>query len=220
MAGRKPGRSRANDDDIDVPGAPTLFSHAGTRYVAIGGKSGAFFVLDANTLAQVAWRQVLPYDSGGNPFPAVDPHGGPGENYYGIFGTAAVHASSGRLFVGIGGYSGAIDNTTTPFIRALDWATLADAWPLTGTNPPRYSMATPPVYSTPNEAGLGSPGVVNDVVFMGTTKAALYALSIADGHCLWPSGPIGAAGDYVLGPAIYGNSVVAGAGSTLYIWSL
>ena len=59
----------------------------------------------------------------------VDPHTGAGENMYGVFGTAAIHYGLGRLFVGIGGYGGAIDTPTTPFVRALDWATLADAWP-------------------------------------------------------------------------------------------
>jgi hypothetical protein len=212
---------RPNDDDVDVPAGPTLYSRGGTRYVGIGSKNGSFFVLDAATLVPVTSRQLLPYDALGGPFPAVDPHGGPGENYYGVFASAAVHASSGRLFVGLGGYSASIDNVTTPFIRALDWATLADAWPTTGANPPKYSAATPPVYSTPGETGLSSPGVVNDVVFMGTTKPGFYALAVADGHCLWSAGPLGGGGGaFVMGPAISGNYVVAASGSILYIWSL
>lgn len=211
---------RVDDDDVDVPAGPTLFTRGGTRYVCIGSKNGAFFILDANTLAPAAWRQLLPYDSAGHPFPAVDPHAGPGENYAGVFASAAVHSSLGRLFVGVGGYSGQIDNATTPFIRALDWATLVDAWPIVGVNPPKYAAATPPLYTTPSETGLCSPGVVNDVVFMGTTRPGLYALAVTDGHCLWSAGVLGGAGSFVMGPAIYGNYVVAAADTTLYIWSL
>ena len=52
----------------------------------------------------------------------------------------------------------------------MNWNDLSDAWPTTGINPPKYSMATPPVYSTSGEAGLTNIASVNDVVFVGTTK--------------------------------------------------
>jgi len=216
---------RASDLDVDVPAGPTLFTRAGQRYVCFGSKNGAFFVLNAGTLAQVAWRQLLPHDSTGAPFAAVDPHGtAQGENFYGVFGSAAVHSTCGKLFVGLGGYQGwygcGIDNTTTPFLRALDWATLADAWPTSGTNPPKYSMATPPIYSNACEAGLGSPAVVNDLVIVGTSRPGVYALSVADGHCVWTAGALGPSGAFVMGPAVYDNYVVYGVGSTLHVWSL
>jgi glucose dehydrogenase len=34
------------------------------------------------------------------------------------------------------------------------------------------------------EVGLSSPAVVNDVVFVTTNAAALYAFDVANGHCL------------------------------------
>jgi outer membrane protein assembly factor BamB len=211
------------DFDVDVPAGPMLFSRGGTRYVCFGSKNGSFFVLDADTMVPAAQRQLLPYDSAGNPFPAVDPPGGTGlrENKSGVFGTAAISTSLQRIYVGLGGYSGAIDNVTTPFIRALDWATLADAWPTTGVNPPKYSMAQPPVYSTPGETGLSSPAVVNDVVFVTTTKPALYALDAQTGLCLWAAPGIAATGGYAFGPAVYRSYVVNGiSNSNLYIYSL
>jgi len=73
------------------------------------------------------------------------------------------------------------------------------------------------MYATP-EAGLSSPAVVNDVVFITTSKPGLYALDAATGLCLWSAS--GLTGDFVLGPAIYGDFVVVGAGNMLDIWSL
>jgi outer membrane protein assembly factor BamB len=72
-----------------------------------------------------------------------------------------------------------------------------------------------------NESGLTSPAVVNDVVFVATDKAALYALDAATGLCLWsaPGLPSGG-GNFSLGPALYGNYVVNGAGKKVYIYKL
>ena len=73
--------------------------------------------------------------------------------------TPALHAETGRLFVGLGGYDGIGDGTRTPFIRSLDWATLADRWP--GVVGPdgvfRYTDATPPLvaWGLRNAYGLG-----------------------------------------------------------------
>jgi outer membrane protein assembly factor BamB len=205
---------RPDDNDVDVPSSPTLFTHGGVRKVGIGTKSGAFFVLDAHTMAPLARRQLLPYDEHGAPFSAVDPHEGPGENYFGVFGTAAVHGGLGHLYVGVGGYGGGIDNATTPFMRALHCDTLADAWPTVGTNPPKYAAAAPPMYATTGEAGLSSPAVVNDVVVVTTTKPGLYAFDAATGICLWAASDLGVA-DYCLGVAIYGDAIVAGIGGDL-----
>jgi hypothetical protein len=73
-----------------------------------------------------------------------------------------------------------------------------------------------------NEAGLSSPAVVNDVVFVSTHKTALYALDINTGLCLWsaPGLPPGGWPVYSLGPTIYGNYVVVGAGNIVYIYRL
>jgi outer membrane protein assembly factor BamB len=215
---------RGNDLDVDVPSSPTVVWRIGTRLIAIGSKNGSFFLLDPDTLAPIVRRQLLPRDASNNPLSGVDPHEGPGENYYGILGTAAVHYGLRRLFVGIGGYSGAIDSASTPFMRALDWDTLNDAWTTAvgADGVTRYTVPVPPMYTTPNEAGLSSPAVVNDVVFVSTSKPGLYALDAATGLCLWSAGglpsPVGTT--YVLGPAIYGNRVVIGAGNNVYIYSL
>jgi outer membrane protein assembly factor BamB len=233
------------DSDIDVPGSPTVYSLGGQRVVAFGSKNGSFFVLDAGTLAPVARRQLLPRAGGtglpgdrGAVIPAVVPTGGAGENSYGILGTPAIHSGLHRIFVGLGGYNGmnldaeaGIDQTRTPFMRALNWDDLHDAWPTsTGADGvTRYTNTKPPMY-TSLEVGLSSPAVVNDVVFVSTSPpphlggpANLYALSVNDGHCLWTAGglPPGAASViFALGPAIYGNFVVVGAGNTVFIYRL
>ncbi len=61
-------------------------------------------------------------------------------------------------------------------------------------------MPVPPLYTTPNEAGLGSPAVVNDVVLVPPSKPGLYALDADTGLCLWSA--TGLSGTYVLGPAV------------------
>lgn len=99
-------------------------------------------------------------------------------------------------------------------------------------DPRRYVKPRPPMYTTPGEAGLSSPAVVNDVVFCSTSKISLYAFAIADGSLLWSDnlgsqtgGFLGGYG-YCLGPAVCGDYVVAGAlyyggeGGALYIYAL
>jgi outer membrane protein assembly factor BamB len=212
---------RPDDNDADVCGSPTLFHHHDKTMVSIGTKAGAFFIIDAKTGVVHARRNVLPYVNNDptKPLPAVDPHTGPGENYFGVFGTAAVDQERHRLYVCIGGYSGAIDAASTPFVRALHSDTLDDAWPgVFGVDGVwRYTVASPPLYSTPNECGLGSPALVNDVVFVPTTKPALYALDATTGLCLW-SAPL--SGPQFLGPAIAGKHVVACCGSTVSIFAI
>jgi glucose dehydrogenase len=219
---------RAVDADIDVCGSPTVFTRAGQTVVGYGSKNGAYFVLDAATLAEVAKRQLLPKDEvTGAALPNVDP-GGAFENQWGIYGTAALHYGLNKLFVGVGGRID-IDNQTTPFVRALDWnsATLADAWPsavvaVGGNQVRKYTAGTPPLYSTAAEVGLSSPAVVNDVVFVSTNKPAMYAFDVATGNALWTAPGLPAANPFlwILGPAIYGNRVVIGCGGTVYIYSL
>jgi outer membrane protein assembly factor BamB len=243
---------RPSDQDIDVGGSPTLFDLPdGPRVVGVGCKNGSYFILDADTLEPVRWRQLLPsYDNGGR-IPAINTHGlddetaaiNPrhsnaysdtvdGENYSGIYSTAAWDPSTNRLFVGLGGnnyhtIAPGIDSDTTPFMRALN-CDLSDAWPTDGNDPPRYRNAiqglmpdgvTPiqAMYSNANESGISVPAVVNDLVFMGTTNVSIYAFSTADGTVLWTdqlgeqTGGYSGGYGYCMGLAICGDYVVAGA---------
>lgn len=218
---------RANDTDVDISSSPTIFMRGSTHVVGIGSKGGSYFLLDANTMTVLARRQLLPRDAvtGAN-ISTVDPHSGPGENLWGVFATAAVHTGLGRLFVGLGGYGGISDFHVTPFMRALDWNTLNDAWATSvqtvGPNQvSKYTVPVPPMY-TANEAGLSSPALVDNVVFVTTSKPALYALDATTGLCLWAAPGLGSVGSgtFVLGPAVYGNYVVIGAGSSIYIYKL
>jgi outer membrane protein assembly factor BamB len=230
----------ANDTDVDVPGSPVVFVRGGQRVVCYGSKNGSVFLLDANTMQVLGGgaqrRQLLAREGGsghpgnrGNAIPAVATSGASiAENKWGVMATPAIHTGLGKIFVGLGGYMGARGGTITPFIRALDWNTLDDAWPtvVAPGNVTKYSLAQPPVYSHDNEAALSSPAVVNDVVFVSTTDPAnsrmrLYALDAETGLCLWAS-PIVAGGgwpNYALGPAISGEYVVAGAGNAVYIYT-
>jgi hypothetical protein len=212
-----------------VPAAPMIFRRGTDRVVCIGSKNGSFFLLDPVNLNVLARRQLLPKDAATNAtIDTVDPHMGfVSENKWGVLGTATVHPGRTRLFVGLGGYQGIDDYRVTPFVRALDWNTLSDAWPTTndvvGPNTvTRYSSARPPLYTTPGEAGLSSPAVVNDVLFVSTSKTALYALSVDNGFCLWqaPGMPFGGWPNFCLGPAVYGNWVVVGAASKVLIYHL
>jgi outer membrane protein assembly factor BamB len=214
------------DSDIDVPGSPTVFSHAGQRVVGYGSKNGSYFLLDTHDLSVIARRQMLARQGGsGSPgdrgagIASVVPTGGSGENLYGIFGTAALHTGLGTVFVAVGGYGGA-DGSKTPFMRAVNWGSLVDKWTTVvgGDGVARYTVPAPPMY-TSDETGLSSPAVVNDVVFVSTSKSALYALDAATGLCLW-SAPGLPGGQFSLGPAVYGNYVVNGAGKTVYIYKL
>jgi outer membrane protein assembly factor BamB len=234
---------RDSDIDVDVGASPTLYDIGGRRVVGIGCKNGSFHVLDADTLAPIKWRQLLPKYNDGTQIPTVDPHpdaaqanastqnprianrqsdDDDGENYSGIYSTAAIHPGSRKLFVGIGGnnyhsVAAGIDTENTPFMRALDYDTLADAWPIDSGNPPRYTKARPPLYTNVTESGLSSPAVVNDVVFMATTYVSLYAFSVADGTLLFEdrlgeqTGGFNGGYGYCIGPAVCGNYVVAGA---------
>ena len=55
--------------DVDVPAGPMHFhSRRTTQVLGIGSKNGSFFMLNPATMGVIARRQLLPYDSGGNPF--------------------------------------------------------------------------------------------------------------------------------------------------------
>ena len=252
---------RPSDADVDVGGSPTLFDlnlgpSDNLRVVGIGCKNGGYFILRADTLQLLMWRQMLPYYNEGTQIPTVDPHPFQAaassttnpptnaesnvtvaENFSGTFGTAAIQPDLNILFVGIGGpnyhsASPGIDFETTPFMRAMDWNTMADAWPLDGNNPQRHQKSRPPMYTNPAECGLSSPAVVQDVVFCTTTRVSIYALNANDGTLLWQDdlgeqtgGYFGGYG-YCMGPAIWRNYVVAGGlifgrdGGVLRIYSL
>jgi outer membrane protein assembly factor BamB len=215
------------DSDVDVPGSPTVFTRGGQRVVGYGSKNGSYFLLDVHDLSVVARRQLLPR-SGGSGLPgdrgaginSVVPNGGNGENKWGVMGTAALHRDTGTLFVGLGGYAD-IDGTRTPFMRAVSWETLEDNWATAVSGGvARYTVPVPPMYTT-NESGLTSPATVNDVVFVATDRAALYALDAATGLCLWSAPGLPTTGfQFSLGPAIYGNFVVNGTGKKVYIYKL
>lgn len=231
---------RATDVDVDFGGSPTLLTINGRRVVTAGCKNGGFFMLDAATLKLIKWRQLLPYYNDGSQIPTVDPHVSPTdqrldpfvpnrmsddndqENYSGTYSTAAVHEALGRLFIGVGGNNyhnveAGIDYRTTPFLRALDWNTLEDAWPMDDGNPRLYSEAQPPMYRTPGESGLSSPVVVNDLVFCSTSKIAVYAFDVYNGKMLWQdmlgeqTGGMNGGYGYCMGPAVAGDYMVAGA---------
>jgi outer membrane protein assembly factor BamB len=224
---------RPQDADVDVPGSALVFSRGGQRVVAFGSKNGSFFLLDANTMQVLnggaSRRQLLPRAGGtgvpGDPgatISSVAPVSPPWfENQWGIYATPAVHYGLGKLFVGLGGRGTITDLTKTPFMRALDWNTLLDAWPTAvdpADNVGKYTTAKPPLYGT-TEVGLSSPAVVNDVVFVSTNKTAMYALRASDGLCLW-SAPGLPSSQQALGPAVYGNFVVVGSGGAVYRYRL
>ncbi|HYN21508.1 MAG TPA: PQQ-binding-like beta-propeller repeat protein [Thermoanaerobaculia bacterium] len=232
------------DIDVDVGGSPTLFTNEkGRRLVAIGCKNGGFMTVDAKTMKKVALRQLLPTNSKGEQFAAIDRHPpaseqnqinpqvpnevsndpcNPQENWSGTYSTPAVHSGLRRLFLGIGGKnydlaSSGIDTDTTPFLRAMDWNTLKDAWPMDGGDPPRYVNGRPPFYTNGGESGLSLPAVVNDVVLMGTSMISVYAFSATDGKLLWQdqlgeeTGGFTGGYGYCMGPAVWKEYVVAGA---------
>lgn len=247
---------RDSDFDIDVGSSPVIFDLKGQKAVAIPCKNGSVFILDADSLQLIKWRQLLPYMNDGTQIPTVDPHpdpsnpnfnphvtneesnATPGENYSGAFNTPAYYPGSGdnpqtispRLFVALGGPnyhqpSPGIDFNSTPFMRAVDAATLADVWPLDGGDPPKYTKpfisdqtngVFAGMYTSAGESGLSSPAVVNDVVFCTTSKVSIYAFDVRDGTLLWyddmgsqTDGYNGGYG-YCLGAAVWKNYVVAG----------
>jgi len=246
---------RVTDVDVDFGGSPVLFTVNGRRLLTAGCKNGGLFVLDAASMDLVRWRQLLPYYNDGRQIPTVDPHVGPNdqrldplvpnrmsdsedqENYSGTYSTPAIYADLGRIYIGIGGNNyhnvqAGIDYATTPFLRAIDWQTLKDAWEMDDSNPRLYVQAQPPMYRTPGESGLSSPAVVNDVVFCSTSKVAVYAFHAYTGKMLWKdelgeqTGGFNGGYGYCLGPAVSGDYVVAGAlvfgrrGGVLRIYTL
>lgn len=236
---------RVSDIDVDIGGAPTLWTDNGRKVVGIGCKNGCYMVFDAITFEIIKTRQLLPFMNDKSQISTVDPHGyddpqhpnqvvtneqsnlTPAENYSGTYSTAALCTPLQRLFIGVGGnnyhfISPGIDSSTTPFIRALDWTTLDDAWQLDNSDPQRYAIAADPdnpLYKMAGESGISVPAVVNDVVFMTTTRVALYAFRASDGKLLWQdvtgfgqqTGGMSGGYGYCMGPAVSGNYVVAGA---------
>lgn len=218
-----------------------IFFGKNRRVVSVGCKNGGFMVCDAKTLEILNTTQLLPKMNNGDQIPEIDPHpptseqndifpqvsndvsnANYGENYFGPFNTAAIHPPTGRLFVGIGGpnyhnQAPGIDSNSTPFMRAIDYKTLKDVWPMDQNDPPRYKNVGESMYLTTGESGLSSPTVVNDVVFVTTSKVAIYAYKVSDGTLLWSdvlgaqTGGFNGGYGYCLGPAVVGNYVVAGA---------
>ncbi|HET7435699.1 MAG TPA: PQQ-binding-like beta-propeller repeat protein [Thermoanaerobaculia bacterium] len=239
---------RVSDIDVDVGGAPTLYSINGRKVVGLGCKNGSYMICDAQTIDILKWRQMLPKMNDGTQIPTVDPHAADAngnaldssidpnpfvpndisnktqaENFHGTYSTAALCTPQKKLFIGVGGnnyhfVSSGIDSQSTPFMRAMDWETLDDAWPMAG-DPMKYTKAASAMYRNAGESGISVPAVVNDVVFMATTQVALYAFSATDGTLLWndmvnfgqqTGGFMGGYG-YCLGPAIWNEYIVAGA---------
>ncbi len=232
---------RVSDIDVDVGGAPTLYSINGRKVVGLGCKNGSYMICDAQTIEIIKWKQMLPTMLDGSQIPTVDPHGPDtssnpapfvsneesnatkAENFHGTYSTAAICTPLQALFIGLGGnnyhfIASGIDSPSTPFMKAMKWDTLEDAWPMAG-DPPKYTKAAAAMYQNAGESGISVPAVVNDVVFMATTQVALYAFNAADGTLLWndmvnfgqqTGGFMGGYG-YCMGPAIWGNYVVAGA---------
>lgn len=231
---------RKSDNDVDVGGAATLYKIGNQKVVGVGCKNGSYMLCDAEKLTFIRYRQMLPYKNN-QQIETVDPHGPddfahqgafytneqsndyPAENYHGTYSTAAICSSQQKIFIGLGGnnyhwIAAGIDSDNTPFMRALDWETLDDAWPTAG-DPPKYTNAAAAMYMNAGESGISVPAVVNDVVFMTTTLVAMYAFSATDGTLLWSDmenfgqqtqGFQGGYG-YCMGPAIWRNYVVAGA---------
>jgi outer membrane protein assembly factor BamB len=245
---------RDSDFDIDIGSAPVITNLGEQKVVILTCKNGGFFVLDAQSLYLVKGRQLLPYMNDGTWIETVDPHpkdgnalnphvsneesnSTPGENFSGVFNTAAFHPGSDdispRFFIGMGGpnyhnASPGIDFNSTPFMRAIDFNSLelVDAWPMDNSDPRKYlncshvdqaNGISAGMYTSAGECGLSSPAVVNDVVFCTTSKIAIYAFDVRDGKLLWwddmgmqTDGYNGGYG-YCLGPAIWKNYLVAGA---------
>lgn len=253
---------RPSDNDIDVGASPTVFKRSGVdnawpgtnptidrEIVGFACKNGSYFLIDAEKMQLVSWRQLLPYYNNGLQIETVDPHQGTsleaeptpgvhppfnpqvsnaqsnatqGENFHGSYSCAAIDPAGFRMFAGLGGSNynfigSGIDTPTTPFMRAFDMNTMSDVWPFDDHDPQRYKNAMPPMYTTAGECGLSSPAVANDVVFCTTNKVAIHAFDTKDGQHLWSSDfgmqTSGYSGGYgfSMGPAIYGNYVVAGA---------
>ncbi|HYR09330.1 MAG TPA: PQQ-binding-like beta-propeller repeat protein [Longimicrobium sp.] len=260
---------RPSDGDIDFGGSAAVFTQNDRRVVAAASKNGSIFLLDAGDLSLIRWRQMLPYSQDGQRIPTVDPHPRDmqhnqpptpsncesdntwSENYSGTFGAPAVDPVNGLIFVGLGGpnYHGAgpgLDRQSTPFMRALRWDTLEDAWPMEPhTYTPGNNLAPVTVmrytaagagaamYQNTGEGCIGSPAIANDVVIVGTQYLGLYGFSATTGQVLWQprrlgqqTGGLSGGYGYCMGAAIWDRYVVAGAlaqgrdGGVLNIYAL
>jgi outer membrane protein assembly factor BamB len=86
-----------------------------------------------------------------------------------------------------------------------------------GTTPPPLGLAGDQMYQNPGEGCIGSPMVVNGVVFVATQNISLYAFDSVTGVALWKDDlgqqTLGLNGGYgyCMGPASDGTYVVAGA---------
>lgn len=233
-----------NDGDLDMSGSPTVYTNGyGDRVVGIGGKSGSYFLLEADGLKKIAGRQLLPYKYGK---PITDASGNSinqgGD--YGIFSAASVDAAGGRLFVVMGN---AVDAASTPILRVLRWNDLNDAWPTVLTDGIiKYDVpGAQQLYQTWPETTAqaavwrltkctaSSPCIVNGVVLATTwaytslippppppavpkpgAPAAIYAFDCSSGTILWSD----ALDEGSLGPAIWPGGLLAAGGRTLRRW--
>jgi outer membrane protein assembly factor BamB len=229
---------KPTDEDVDIPGSPTVFYRGNEQnpLICVGAKSGAFFILDKD-LNKVAGRQLLPYDEQTHqPLPNIDLDQ---EDYSGVFGSAAIDFNEGRIFVGLGGPNHqhlGIQYNTTPFMRVLDWnytnGQINDAWPThietiqidNGTYHVQKYNNTDPLYKNAHEVTLGSPALINDVCFVGTSKPAFYAFNNSTGDHIWTAPdlqtefPGGSESIFTFGPSIYNDFVVLGLQDNLYVY--
>lgn len=80
---------RPSDNDIDVGASPTVFTRSGVdnawpgtnptidrEIVGFACKNGSYFLVDAEKMQLVSWRQLLPYHNNGLQIETVDPHQG------------------------------------------------------------------------------------------------------------------------------------------------
>jgi outer membrane protein assembly factor BamB len=225
--------------ESDMAGSPVIYNNSSGRVIAVGGKTGSFFLLRANDLSPISRRQLLPYlyatqndpETGKDPIPITaisNPNVG-GASDFGIFSAAAVDFANRRLFVSIGA-PGAFDFQSTPLVRALDWDTLEDAWPTEIPSEPeqlngqigylvKYNVANSPFYAEEEGTDGSSPAVSNGVVLVTTRLPALYAFDAITGECLWSDKTTIIGTDRTnLGPAILGDLVVVAGGQKLFRW--
>jgi outer membrane protein assembly factor BamB len=199
-----------------MAGSPALYNDSnGVRVLAIGGKTGSLFLLRADDVSTaVRRRQLLPYRNGTEPLATIDNSGGD----CGIFSAPAVDFGNGRLFVGMGA-AGKFDQQNVPFVRALDWTTLEDAWPTQVVDGVvKYEVVNSPFYTAESRPAVSSPAVSNGVVLVTTFLPALYAFNAATGECLWKDDTN--IDLFPLGPAVYANFVVVAAGPKLFRWQV
>ncbi|MFT4924966.1 MAG: outer membrane protein assembly factor BamB [Phenylobacterium sp.] len=146
---------RSSDTDVDFGASPIVFNLKGRRVVGAACKNGSFVIVDADTMALVEQRQMLPYYNDGTQIPTVDPHGTenvdspnpvisneasnsyPAENFHGTYSTPAIDDDCDpNVFICLGGnnyhyIAPGNDAQTTPFMRAMDSTNkLNDSWPM------------------------------------------------------------------------------------------